>query len=249
MYRRSRGAASCGVGRFRSWNRGERGSLPHRSKQSDSVAPSTSTGQSQLWKWTNAGRRVGRYWTVVATKVDKMPVGYANVMVGGVEARNPSRSLVQSPSSSSAGGLGAASGPGRLTPKVGAAIIRAGMRRPRLIVSRCSADCAVVWRLVDGLRANSFTSLRSAATHRTAALATECAQSQRGIRPLIALRRDAGCYKRSFFRPLPVPSEGRGEWNGWTIWPWAAAWRSLDAAGARWNPAGCLSLQGRLVRR
>ena len=40
------------VGRFRSWNRGERGCLPHRSKQSDSVAPCTPTGQSQLWKWT-----------------------------------------------------------------------------------------------------------------------------------------------------------------------------------------------------
>ena len=47
-----------------------------------------------------------------------------------------------------------------------------------------------------------FPSLRFAATHRIAALAVECAQSQRGIRPLIALRRDAGCYRLSFFRPL-----------------------------------------------
>ena len=38
---------------------------------------------------------------------------------------------------------------------------------------------------------------RSAATHRTAALARECAQSQRGIRPLIALRRDAARYRQS----------------------------------------------------
>ena len=37
-------------GRFRSWNRGERSGLPHRSEQFDSGAPSTPTGQSQLWK-------------------------------------------------------------------------------------------------------------------------------------------------------------------------------------------------------
>ena len=42
-----------------------------------------------------------------------------------------------------------------------------------------------------------FPSLRFAATHRIAALAVECAQSQRGIRPLIALRRDAAPYRPS----------------------------------------------------
>ena len=61
-----------------------------------------------------------------------------------------------------------------------------------------------------------FPSLWFAATHRIAALAGECAQSQRGIRPLIALRRDAAPYRPSphssaqgcgvlqalFFRPL-----------------------------------------------
>ena len=47
-----------------------------------------------------------------------------------------------------------------------------------------------------------FPSLWSAATHRIAALAGECARSQRGIRPLIAQRRDAGCYRLSFFGPF-----------------------------------------------
>ena len=42
-----------------------------------------------------------------------------------------------------------------------------------------------------------FPSLRFAATHRIAALAVECAQSQRGIRPLIAPRRDAAPYRPS----------------------------------------------------
>ena len=46
------------VGRFRSWNRGERGILLNQSNQSDSGAPSTVMGQSQLrngesgtWTW------------------------------------------------------------------------------------------------------------------------------------------------------------------------------------------------------
>ena len=34
----------------------------------------------------NAGRRVGQHWTVAATKVDKMPVGFADVMVSSLKA-------------------------------------------------------------------------------------------------------------------------------------------------------------------
>ena len=115
---------------------------------------------------------------------------------------------LQSPSSSSAVGLGAAPDRDASRRRWARAMIRARMRRPRRTVSRCSAECAVVRRLVDGLRSNSFTSLRSAATHRIAALARECAQSQRGIRPLIGLRRDATPYRLSFFRPLPRSAGG-----------------------------------------
>ena len=81
-------------------------------------------------------------------------------------------------------------------------------------VSRCSVECvgdprfAVARRLVDGLRANSFTSLRSAATHRTAALTRKCEQIKREKRPLMALRRDAGRYRLAFSRPLPRSTGG-----------------------------------------
>ena len=34
----------------------------------------------------NAGRRVGQHWTVAATRVDKMPVGFAYVMVSSLKA-------------------------------------------------------------------------------------------------------------------------------------------------------------------
>ena len=80
------------------------------------------------------------------------------------------------------------------------------MRSPRRTVSRWSAECvgdprfAVARRLVDGLRANSFTSLRFAATHRIAVLAKECAQSKRGIRPPIGLRTDATPYRPASHR-------------------------------------------------
>ena len=112
-------------------------------------------------------------------------------------------------------------GPGRLTPQVSAGDdpgkdaqptpdrlpLLGGVRRRPAIVRWSPRQL--------------FPSLRFAATHRIAALAVECAQSQRGIRPLIALRRerpltgrpliglrrDAGCYRLSFFRPLQ-PSIG-----------------------------------------
>ena len=99
--------------------------------------------------------------------------------------------------------LGRSPGPGRLTPQVSAGdhsgqdakpaphrlLLLGGVRRRPAFVRWSPRQL--------------FPSLRFAATHRIAALAVECAQSQRGIRPLIALRRDAGCYKLSFFRPLP----------------------------------------------
>lgn len=34
----------------------------------------------------NAGRQIGREWTVTATKVDKVPVGFADAMMAGAEA-------------------------------------------------------------------------------------------------------------------------------------------------------------------
>ena len=40
----------------------------------------------------NAGQKVGREWTAPATKEDQMPVGAAEVVRAGVEARNPGRS-------------------------------------------------------------------------------------------------------------------------------------------------------------
>ena len=97
---------------------------------------------------------------------------------------------------------GRSPGPGLLTPKVGAGdhpgkdaktaphrLSLLGRVRRRRAIGRWSPR-------------QLFPSLWFAATHRIAALAVECAQSQRGIRPLIALRRDAGCYGLSFFRPL-----------------------------------------------
>ena len=82
-------------------------------------------------------------------------------------------------------------------------MMRARMRSPRRTVSRCSAEqdgaprFVVAQRWVDGLRANSFTSLRSAATHLTAAVVEECEQMKLEIRPLMALRRDARRYRLS----------------------------------------------------
>ena len=82
--------------------------LPHRSEQSGSGVPSTSTGQSQLWKLQkcNRGNRGG---------VDSASFGNCICAIGVVgmgptcaEARNPGQSAAQSPSSPSAGGSGAA---------------------------------------------------------------------------------------------------------------------------------------------
>ena len=98
-------------------------------------------------------------------------------------------------------------------------MIRARMRSPRRTVSRCLSEqdgdprFAGARRLVNGLRANSFTSLRSAATHRIAALARECAQSQRGIRPPIGLRRYVTPYRLSFSRPLSCSIGGVQEFG------------------------------------
>ena len=72
-------------------------------------------------------------------------------------------------------------------------------------VSRCSVErdggprFDVPRRSVDGLSANSFTFLRSAAAHQIAAFARECEQMKLEIRPLITLRTNAGCC-RPFLR-------------------------------------------------
>ena len=86
------------------------------------------------------------------------------------------------------------------------------MRSPLRTVSRCSVErdgdlCfAVARRSVDGLSANLFTFLRSAAAHRIAAFARECEQMKLEIRPLITLRTNAGCY-----RPFPrIPAQTHG---------------------------------------
>ena len=83
-----------------------------------------------------------------------------------------------------AGGLGRSSGPdGLLTPHLPSML--GGVGRRSHFADR---------RLVDGLRANSFTSLRSAAVHRTASVAEKCEQIKREIRPLMALRTNTGRY-------------------------------------------------------
>ncbi len=68
----------------------------------------------------NAGERVGWEWTLPATEVDKVPVGFADVMALRVKAR------IRALSSRSVSILGlygrprCRQRPGRLTPKVGA---------------------------------------------------------------------------------------------------------------------------------
>ena len=181
-------------GRFHSWNRGERRCLPHRSKQSDSVAPSTSTGQSQLWRlhFVNRGVQGG---TDVSRSREAGAVS-RSVCVLALRRR-----LRRSP------------GPERQTPQVSAGdhsgqdakpaphrlLLLGGVRRRPAIVRWSPRQL--------------FPSLRFAATHRIAALARECAQSQRGIRPPIALRTDAGRYRLSFFRPLPRSTGGVQEFE------------------------------------
>ena len=63
-----------------------------------------------------------------------------------------------------------------------------------------------------------FPSRRFAAIHGFAALARECAQAQRGIRPPIGPRRDATPYRLSFFRPLPCSAGGVQEFELVTEW-------------------------------
>ena len=187
IYRRMSGR-QVAEGRFRRRNRGEHAILLHRSERFGSGVPSTPTGQSQLWKLHFVNRGVQLWRAGDGTDVGRSPES------GPVSRSVPVLVLCCRP--------GRSPGPGRLTPKMGAGNHPgqdAKTAPHRLSLLGRVAIPAVVGQLVDGLRANSFTSLRSAATHRTAALATECAQSQRGIRPLIALRRDAGRYRALFF--------------------------------------------------
>ena len=113
------GGGKLQLGRFRSWNRGERRCLPQRSKQSDSVAPSTPTGQSQLWKWTSC-RWSSRAALDSRSYESRQDAGGVRGRDGiEFEGRNPGRSASQSPSSFSVVGLGAAPDRRRLTMQVG----------------------------------------------------------------------------------------------------------------------------------
>ena len=108
------------IGRFRSWNRGERGILLHRSEQFDSGARSTPTGHSQLWKLQKCNRRNGR-------EVDSTSFANCTLSIGVSRARRMwGRSPDSGPVTRSVSVLvlrrrpGRRHGPGRLTPKVGA---------------------------------------------------------------------------------------------------------------------------------
>ena len=184
------------VWRFRSWNRGEWGSLPHRSKQSDSGAPSTSTGQSQLWKLTKCNSQSWHCPLPPDSSDCTLSIGRGDGTNGSRRAESGpvSRSL---PVLALRRRLGRSPGPGRLTPQVSAGDhsgqeAKPAPRRLLLLGGVRRRPAIVRWS-----PRQLFPSLRFAATHRIAALAVECAQSQRGIRPLIALRRDAAPYRPS----------------------------------------------------
>ena len=136
------------------------------------------------------------YRTASATRVDKVPVGESGGSgqnAGGVcgrELRAWSEGSTPVPVSRSVCVLALrrrlrrSPGPERQTPH--RLLLLGGVRR-RPAIGRWSPR-------------QLFPSLRFAATHRIAALAVECAQSQRGIRPLKALRRDAAPYRPSLHR-------------------------------------------------
>ena len=93
-------------------------------------------------------------------------------------------------------------GPERLTPQVSAGDhsgqdAKPAPHRPSMLVGAGRRSPLRRPAIVRWSPRQLFPSLRFAATHRIAALAVECAQSQRGIRPLIALRRDAAPYRPS----------------------------------------------------
>ena len=131
------------VWRFRSWNRGEWGSLPHRSKQSDSGAPSTSTGQSQLWKLTKCNRRN-------RAGVDSASFENCTLSIGRGDGTNGSRRAESGPVSRSLPvlalrrRLGRSPGPGRLTTQVGAGNHPGQDATPT--THRLTLLCVVRWR-------------------------------------------------------------------------------------------------------
>ena len=98
---------------------------------------------------------------------------------------------------------------------------RARIRSPRRTASRCSAECAVARRLVDGLPRQLVPlpavyrdSSGRCSRRRVCTIATWNKTSHRaaqGCGPLqarspVGSRRNAGCYRLSFFRPLPRSS-------------------------------------------
>ena len=108
------------VERFRSQNRGERGFPPNRSKQSDSGAPSTPTGQSQLWKWTKC-RSANRAGVDIASyESGQSAGGVCGRDESGAEARNPGPGTRSVPVLVLRRRPRRGPGPERLTPKVGA---------------------------------------------------------------------------------------------------------------------------------
>ena len=83
----------------------------------------------------NAGRQIGREWTVAATRLDKTPALAADGTASRVEAGIRAS---QASSSSFADGLGEAENRDACRRRWARAIMRARMRRPRSSVSRCS---------------------------------------------------------------------------------------------------------------
>ena len=102
----------------------------------------------------------------------------------------------------------------RQTPQVSAGDHSGQDAKPpphRLLAARRSAPSSR--RLFDGLRANFFPLCGLPRLIGSRLSQVECAQSQRGVRPPIALRTDAGRYRLSFFRPLPRSTGGVQEFE------------------------------------
>ena len=162
------------------------------------------------------------YWTVVALEVDKSPVGKSRgsgqhsyesgQIVGGVGGCDGSggRSPESGPVTRSAPVLvlrcrpGCSLGPGRLTTQVGAGDHPGQDTQPT--PDRLPLLCGVRWRSplcrrpAIGMwspRQPVYLSAVCRDSLWVADLARDCAQSQRGIRPLIGLRSDAAPYRPS----------------------------------------------------
>ena len=116
---RMRGAASCRLGDSVA-DIGVNGAACHIGATNPILVllPRLQDGRSYQ-SGQNAGRGVGRYWTVAATKVDKTPVGFGDMMRAKAEATDGLmiRSL---PGLSVRRRFRRSPGAGRLTPQMGA---------------------------------------------------------------------------------------------------------------------------------